>query len=120
MPSNDKNYQREYIKKHYQENKQYYKDKAKSRREAFKKYWQEVCNRYKLKKGCIDCGYNQHSVALDFDHVKSDKVSEIARMIATQRPSHLIRDEIRKCDVRCANCHRIITEERRKSVALSS
>jgi hypothetical protein len=70
-------------------------------------------DQYKIRKGCIDCGYRKAAVALDFDHRDADlKVANIAAML--WRNIAVIEAEIAKCDVRCANCHRIKTEERRR------
>jgi hypothetical protein len=77
---------------------------------AFKKHW---VIEYKLSKGCADCGYNTHHVALDFDHRPgTEKVRDI------KSGAHLgwkaLLAEIDKCDVVCANCHRIRTANRRR------
>ena len=64
-------------------------------------------------KGCIDCGYKENAVALDFDHRdplnKIGKISEFSHL-SKQR----LKEEIKKCDVRCSNCHRIKTHIERK------
>lgn len=69
----------------------------------------------RLERGCIDCGYDAHPDALDFDH----REGEIKLFNISQR--HRSREatlaEIAKCDVRCANCHRIKTAERRLHAA---
>jgi len=57
----------------------------------------------KLAAGCMDCGYNKHSAALDFDHVRGTKSFNISR---SDRPWEVVLAEVKKCDVRCANCHR--------------
>ena len=67
----------------------------------------EFLNRWKTAAGCIDCGYNTNPVALDFDHVNSEKSFTIG-MGVNLKWARLI-DEIAKCVVRCANCHRIKT-----------
>lgn len=64
----------------------------------------------KLARGCADCGYAQHPAALDFDHL-SNKSFAIAQ--GRDRKWTLILEEIAKCDVVCANCHRIRTVNRR-------
>lgn len=64
----------------------------------------------KVKRGCVDCGYNENSVALDFDHVDGNKIWNL--QAATSLDKALI--EIEKCEVRCSNCHRVITHKRRK------
>lgn len=63
---------------------------------------------YKLKSGCIDCGYNKHHSALDFDHVNGDKKINVC--FAKSRAQAL--DEIQKCEIVCSNCHRIRTFNR--------
>lgn len=112
MPSNDPNYQKNYVRKHYQENKEYYKDKARERKARELPRRRAIVNRYKVMKGCIDCGYNRHPHALDFDHL-SDKEFLISRALGSMASWTRIKNEIRKCEVRCANCHRIKTAERK-------
>lgn len=69
-------------------------------------------NNIKLEAGCIDCGYNKHPEALDFDHVNGVKEFSIGRgkKFAWER----IEAEIAKCEIVCSNCHRIRTFERRQ------
>lgn len=69
---------------------------------------------YKLERGCIDCGYRDHAVALDFDHVSGKKDFALSR--AYGKSWKRILAELEKCEVRCANCHRVKTAER-KSLA---
>jgi hypothetical protein len=65
----------------------------------------------KLEMGCMDCGYAENPVALDFDHVKGVKLLNIG--MNRHRDINLILEEIDKCEVVCANCHRIRTANRR-------
>lgn len=66
----------------------------------------------KLERGCADCGYNAHPAALDFDHRPGvDKKKDVSDMFKYAWKT--IEAEIAKCDVRCANCHRVVTAERR-------
>lgn len=63
---------------------------------------------WKLEHGCQDCGmFPKQPEVLDFDHVRGQKVTEVSLM----RNSTLeaLVEEIEKCDVVCANCHRIRT-----------
>ena len=59
---------------------------------------------------CVDCGFSDYR-ALDFDHVRGEKLYTISKMWAipgTQKHrDRLIDAEIAKCDVRCRNCHSI-------------
>lgn len=120
MPSKDPEYQKKYIKKHYQLNKDYYKIKSKERKGRVLPLRRSILNRYKIIKGCIDCGYREHSEALDFDHVNGEKKFNVSRALNNMTSWVKIKREVAKCEVRCANCHRIATSLRRKSVALSS
>lgn len=73
----------------------------------------------KLERGCIDCGYNAHPAALQFDHrepgTRNPGWDKSMASNAT-RNWNAILAEIAKCDVRCANCHAIRTFEWVRSV----
>lgn len=64
----------------------------------------------KMDHGCADCGYREHPSALDFDHVRGTKRFNVSQGAARTREDAL--EEIDKCDVVCANCHRIRSYER--------
>lgn len=67
-----------------------------------------------MRRGCIDCGYNKHPAALDFDHVDGEKLFEVSKTMG--RSFAKMTAEIAKCVVRCSNCHRIKTfEDRQKA-----
>lgn len=66
----------------------------------------------KVRRGCIDCGYNKHPAALDFDHIGGDKLFEVSKTMS--RRLSVMKAEIAKCVVRCSNCHRIKTYEARQ------
>lgn len=63
---------------------------------------------YLLEHSCVDCG-NTDPRVLEFDH-RDDvmKVKDVCMMINLNWEKVL--EEISKCDVRCANCHRIRTQ----------
>jgi ribosomal protein L37E len=65
-----------------------------------------------LKQGCVDCGFSDIR-ALQFDHVRGTKSGEISQMIRRGVSERVLREEISKCEVRCANCHMIVTTQRR-------
>jgi hypothetical protein len=71
----------------------------------------EFVRAIKLERGCTDCGYNAHAEALDFDHVDGDKRGDIASLLWSSQAQLLA--EIAKCEVVCANCHRVRTTQRR-------
>ncbi len=64
----------------------------------------EKIDKIKLDRGCMDCGYEKHPAALQFDHVDPAKKSfKIAASLMKNWDDIL--NEISKCVVRCANCH---------------
>lgn len=68
----------------------------------------------KLENGCIDCGYKDHPAAMEFDHVRGEKLFQLA--CGQGRSKKVLLAEIAKCDVVCSNCHHIRTYERRLKV----
>jgi hypothetical protein len=71
----------------------------------------------KLALGCADCGWRGWARGLDWDHVRGEKRASIASLIANYRSWPEIEAEMAKCDLVCANCHRIRTADRRRSAA---
>jgi hypothetical protein len=67
---------------------------------------------YLQKNPCVDCG-NKDIRTLDFDHVFGKEMG-ISQMIRNCHSIKSIQSEIKKCKVRCANCHRIKTFQRGK------
>lgn len=65
-------------------------------------------NEYKLQRGCIDCGYAENAVALDFDHRDPELKDKRLAIMLTYAWARIVA-ELDKCDIRCANCHRIKT-----------
>lgn len=67
----------------------------------------DIIQAIKLERGCADCGYRENAVALEFDHRPGEvKSLSIGRAISQAGLDRLLA-EIEKCDVVCANCHRI-------------
>ena len=61
-----------------------------------------------IKTECAECGYNRCAAALDFHHInKETKVGGIAEFESNGKITlEMLKEEIRKCVVLCANCHR--------------
>lgn len=77
---------------------------------------QDFNDQLKLALGCADCGWSEWARGLDWDHVRSTKEHSIATLINDRWPVEALVRETAKCDVVCANCHRIRTCERRLGV----
>jgi hypothetical protein len=69
------------------------------------KYLRQYVFDYYKTHGCIDCGETD-PIVLEFDHVTGDNVSNIAFMVHSNTSISTLVEEIEKCVVRCANCHR--------------
>jgi hypothetical protein len=78
---------------------------------------QDLNDLIKIGHGCADCGWNAGARALDWDHVRGHKSGGIATMIANRRTLREIYAEMSKCEVVCANCHRIRTVNRLMTAA---
>lgn len=109
----------EYLKKYMKE--RYRKDKT-FREKHLKRVKKKVSERqrrillYLSKHPCVDCGEDDVLV-LEFDHVRGKKLYGVASM-KHSHPWKMIAKEIRKCEVRCANCHRRRTAVMRGSYRL--
>jgi hypothetical protein len=55
---------------------------------------------------CADCGGMFHYCQMDFDHVRGEKLGGVSRM----NTKEAILEEVAKCEVVCANCHRERTQ----------
>lgn len=60
---------------------------------------------------CTDCGGTFPPYVMDFDHVRDHKVGSIGRLVVNGQEG-LLRAELQKCELVCANCHRSRTHRR--------
>ena len=68
-----------------------------------------------LKTRCIDCGFVGPPQSLDFDHLpRYTKVMNVAALCGKAVSEARLRAEIAKCEVVCANCHRMRTKGRKQ------
>lgn len=100
-------YLRDYVKRHARKMAAQQRKRTKNYHDNIKTWFCE----YLTDKKCKDCGYN-NILALEFDHVNNDKEANVCRLISKRRPKNIIMAEINKCDIVCANCHRIRTQTR--------
>ena len=96
-----------------------------NRRKEYAKNQQERCEKISQKRRerkqklvdilggkCADCGYNEFLDALEFDHVRN-KTVQIAPLISGGSWERVL-EEAQKCELVCANCHRVRTAKRRE------
>ncbi len=63
------------------------------------------------RSGCCECGTSDPRV-LDFDHRDpAEKDFQISQALSGSYTLARVQKEAGKCDVRCANCHRLRTAE---------
>lgn len=56
-------------------------------------------------KPCADCGIQYPYYVMDFDHVRGVKKVRVSALVNAAWET--LKAEIAKCDVVCANCHRL-------------
>lgn len=87
------------------------KDRGRLYRIEWRKRNKEFIDNYLENNSCCICGFSDIR-ALDFDHIdRSNKVKEVKRLMNGTPSLERLKEEIDKCQVLCANCHRIKTLE---------
>lgn len=89
--------------------RQWYRTTGKQKRKDANKRWavrtREIFKQFKQTLACEKCGEN-HIACLDFHHKdpknKKFEVGHLAARLSLKR----LKEEIEKCIVLCANCHR--------------
>lgn len=100
-----------YRKDHYQKNRSRYIEKAHRWNGEQRLKLEQFIAEWLLTHPCVDCGTDD-IVVLEFDHI-SDKTLEISQMFRSGYSVEAVLQEIGKCVVRCANCHRKKTARER-------
>lgn len=65
----------------------------------------------KTDNPCSDCKKFFAPQQMDFDHVRGDKFKPVSQLL--HHSTQVIVDEIAKCEIVCANCHRVRTQQRK-------
>lgn len=110
LASHCKDCQKTISRKHYESNKPAYYTRNKR---AKRKQSLEILE-MKKNTPCKDCGGSFHPYIMEFDHRDPEtKLFSIARRgkIVYKK----LRDELAKCDLVCANCHKLRTFRRMQS-----
>lgn len=102
---NDPEQRREYDRQRYQKVKDIRREQTKQRQEQQR----ELLRQLKMTLSCIRCGFTGHPAAIQFHHREaSEKSFNIADVVSRGNHSwKRVLEEIKKCDVLCANCHAI-------------
>jgi hypothetical protein len=115
MPYKDvnvrKNKNKEYSRKDYLKNYAQRREQLNARRRELKKQW----DAFKCTLKCTNCGF-AHPGALDFHHQdKSTKEHSVNELISDGRFTKAY-EEVKKCIVLCANCHRLHHWEEKQQI----
>jgi len=101
----------EEARKYYAINSEKLKIQINSSRKARKLRINTLIGDYLSKHPCVGCG-NKDIRVLDFDHMEGFvKVGNISSLRINNTWETILK-EIEKCEVRCKNCHAIMTYER--------
>lgn len=93
--------QKEFQAKHYQDNKEAYRERNKNRKQRVR----EQYNAFKDSLSCMKCG-ESHNACLSFHHKdQSIKIDTISRTLSTKMSIEAVMKEVSKYDVLCYNCH---------------
>lgn len=106
MAYRDRERQREYERRWYENNRDRVIQK-KSRKRARLRAWAQAAK----DRPCADCGVRYPYYVMDFDHVTGDKLSMVSTLVTMGATTRLM-TELEKCEAVCANCHRIRTWQR--------
>lgn len=100
--------EKEYKKEWYEKNKESHKKRVGKRNKSIRLENRKRLHEFYLNNPCVDCG-EPRPACLDLDHVTGKKKTNVSRMVSSSIQWATIQEEIDKCVVRCANCHRIKT-----------
>ena len=93
---------RKYRRTWYKKNAEVAKDRVTARRKLLKKWFKEL----KSELRCVNCGENDPA-CIEFHHKDpSVKESTLNKAIHNGWSVQHVKEELRKCDPMCANCHR--------------
>jgi hypothetical protein len=67
---------------------------------------------YKEKKGCADCRNHYPHYVLEFDHKPGLQTIDVVYRVLRNYGEDMAWKEVSKCEVVCANCHKIRTHQR--------
>jgi hypothetical protein len=101
--------QRRAARKHYATNKEAMKARAKFYTEKRRKELRLFLDTYKESRPCSDCGIQYPARVMEFDHCNGKKDFNVAEAVNRAYSMKRIEAEIEKCELVCANCHRLRT-----------
>ena len=96
---------RERSRKYYKDNPEVHKENVIKRNKIISEKLNDFIIKHLLNNPCVDCG-EKDIRTLQFDHISPiEKKYNISDMVQNHVSESKIVEEIKKCEVRCANCH---------------
>lgn len=93
---------------HYQRNKDRYIAQARAKKDEYVAMMRQI----KEASPCADCKQHFPAVCMDFDHREGEaKVADVSKVVMDGCWQKALA-EMAKCDIVCANCHRLRTASR--------
>ena len=105
-PEQRRAYNRAYQKRYYAKNRSKRKSEVRKRRKALREWYNEV----RKETECADCGMSGEvcSWLMEYHHLPGfDKTSSVSFLVNNGYSKERVREEMAKCEVLCANCHRV-------------
>lgn len=95
----------------YVANSDDHKARARARNDRVRAEKRVLYEAFLQEHPCVDCG-EQDLRVLELDHEdRAEKLIEVGRIVGSGMSWARVMEEIAKCSVRCANCHRRRTAE---------
>lgn len=99
-------------RRYYSTNREHHIAVTRRRTDAQRARSIALITEYLLAHPCTDCG-NSDLRVLDFDHRPgTHKRETVMKLVRDGFSTRTVIEEISKCDVRCRNCHAIVTYQR--------
>lgn len=105
-PEQRRAYNRAYQKKYYAKNRSKRKQDVRKRRKELRVWYNEI----RKETECADCGMSGEvcSWLMEYHHLPGhEKVSSVSFLVNNGYSKERILEEMDKCEVLCANCHRV-------------
>lgn len=95
---------RVYRAQYYRDNKVKESKRAVTRNKKYRDEKRKKLREYLESHSCVDCGESD-IVVLQFDHIDPSTKRNNVGTLLSSHSWEVVKQEIDKCEVRCANCH---------------
>jgi hypothetical protein len=95
----------------YENHKEYQKENSRKHTTVYRESIREYLWNYLLTHPCENCGESD-PVVLEFHHI-GEKDMAVSQMVTNIINIERLKEELRKCQVLCSNCHRRVTAQER-------